>query len=106
MTFVILKHIGENFTWMVKATCEKHWQLLDSGYQEIASGDYYEMRELDRKLSWPHIQDCIWLRHIKRGSLSYTTDDCLSQILDIEPMWLEDYEFVTDMTLDKFLNEY
>jgi len=91
---------------MVKATSEKHWELVDKGWEEFASGYYYEMRELDRKLSWPHLKDCIWLRHIKNGFLTYTTDICLSRILDIEPMWLENYEFVTDMTLDKFLNEY
>lgn len=106
MTFVILKHIGEDFTWMVKATSDKHFELVDKGYDEVASGDYWDMRDLDRRMSWPHIKDCIWLRHIVNGFLTYTTDDCLSQILDIYPMWLEDYEFVTDMTLDKFLEKY
>lgn len=106
MTFVILKHIGENFTWMVKATGDKHFELCDKGYDEVASGTYYEMRELDRKMNWPHLKDCLWLRSLKTGFLCYTTDDCLSRLLDLYPMWLEDYEFVADMTLDKFLKEY
>lgn len=92
MTFVILQAPNEGYYWLIKATSDKHFELVDKGFQEIDSGEYYDMLESLNILQYD--PSLIHLKCVKFGTMIQTTEDCLHRILAINPDYLTDKEFV------------
>ncbi len=91
MIHVLLK--GPTYYCVVLAGTKKHFELEDSGFVEIESGSHDEMYELQRDLEGSS-SELIQLYCEKRFSLIQTTEDCLLIMLDNDPDYLNDKEFI------------
>lgn len=97
MTFVILQAPNQGYYWLIKATSNKHFELLDAGFSELESGEYEEMRDKINFLEWLDATDggTKHLITLKRGdSYSYQTEEDLHKLLDMNPNFFEEYQIV------------
>lgn len=92
MTFVILQAPGDGYYWMVKATSNKHFELLDSGFIEVQNGDYYDMLALIGYLETDN--ELIELKCSDTHSMIQTTQEMLNRILELNPDYLNNKSFV------------
>lgn len=93
--FVLLKpphYSTKVYLRVVKAASDKHFSLVDEGYEEIMSGTHDEMHYECHKLEYN--PDVIWLYCEKTLSAVCTTYKELEEILKIEPDYLKDKEFI------------
>lgn len=97
MTFVILQAPNDGYYWLIKAASDKHFELLDSGFDEIDNGEYYDIREKLDMLEWAYQTEngryeVMKLRNKQTGGYSYHREDELHRILAINPDFLNDKE--------------
>jgi len=78
----------------VKATSEKHFSLVDSGYIEILSGSHDVVYERMRDIESFESKDCISLYCEETKSLIQTTENCLIEILEQFPDYLKNKDFL------------
>jgi 8-oxo-dGTP pyrophosphatase MutT (NUDIX family) len=99
MTFVILQAPNNGYYWLLKATCDRHFECLDKGFVELKNGSYEDMRELLGYLEWCDTTkngtlQCITLKNKMSGGYTYYTDEELKGMLAVNPLFFEDYEIV------------
>jgi hypothetical protein len=88
--YVILQAPNNGYRLVVEAASNKQFSLEDSGWKEIASGGWQQMLEFN-KLE-PDDKDIIWLRTAKSSIV--TTYQMLDLMMDIDPDFMDDKEFI------------
>lgn len=92
MTFVIMQAPNDGYYWLLKATGKKHFECIDNGFQEIESGDYWDMLALIGYLESDN--EMIELRCSETNSLIQTTEEMLKRILELNPDYINNKEFL------------
>ena len=95
MIYVLLQAPNDGYYVVCKAATDKHFAFEDAGYTEIKAGLYHDMLDLQRQYE-AIADDIILLYCDKTKSIIQTTDECLIAILDANPNYLNDKEFVYD----------
>lgn len=90
MIYVLLQL--RNYLIIVKATSDKHFNLLDNGAYEVDSGNWYEMLQMCNERESMLPSEIIELKG--PNSLIQTTEEMLQLILDLNPDYLNDKTFV------------
>ncbi len=95
MIYVLLQAPNDGYYVVVKAATDKHFAFEDAGYSEICNGLYHDM--LDRQRQFEAMDDDIVMLFCeKTKSLIQTTDDGLRRLLELNPNYLNDKDFVYD----------
>lgn len=92
MIWVVMAPMGDGYCRMAKAASDLHFKLEDDGLKEIGSGNWYDMLELMRNYEdaiRPDSEYYIELYCQATFSIIHTNDECLQQMLDIEPNYLD-----------------
>ncbi len=95
MIYVLLQAPNDGYYIVARATSDKHFAMVDAGYMEISNGLYPDMVEMQQNLERME-DDTILLFCEKTKSLIQTTDEMLRCILDSNPNYLNDKDFVYD----------
>lgn len=93
MEYVLLKNNSDYYIIAIAAS-RKHFKLEDAGWIEVFSGEYWECEERKDLFESEDEKGLIQLYCEENFSLIQTTDDCLNQILNNEPDYLENKEFL------------
>ena len=92
ITFVLLRPPDDGYYRIVKAAIDKHFELEDKGYVEVAAGYYYELQDIMEQME--DKSGILELLSYKNHTLIQTTEECLKEILEINPDFLNDKEFI------------
>lgn len=92
--YVILQAPNDGYYWLVKATSDKHFNLIDTGFIEVYSGNHFDCCQVLNELQDFDDKDSIWLRCEETMSLIVTTNECLQLMLCFSPNYLDNKEFV------------
>jgi len=97
MTFVILQAPNNGYYWLLRAAKDKHFECVDKGFIEIASGEFYEMQDflknLEYEMAYGTGQPIILLNKIT-GGYSYFSEESLQYVMELSPDFLNDKIFV------------
>lgn len=85
---------NNGYIWLVKATSEKHFDLCDREFTEVASGCYLDMLEKMKDMHTAEYEELIHLVNWKSNSLVVTTEDGLKRMLELDSNYLNDKEFL------------
>lgn len=93
MLYVLLQPPNDGYLWVVVAGSARHFELEDEGYMELASGSYQEMEATGAQVE-KEDPDIIRLYCHETYSEIHTTEECLHQILENDPDYLNNKEFL------------
>jgi hypothetical protein len=92
--YVLLQAPNDGYYIVVQATSKKHFSLVDAGWVEINSGQFGDMIEEMAFHEAMSGVDLIQLYCHDTFSLIQTSHECLEMILENDPDYLEDKEFL------------
>lgn len=104
-TWVVLKPPPDkSYYRVIRAASDKHFDMIDNGYEEVSSGNWFDMLELDRELEEKDNQE--WIERMReagdlielfdrtKSCLIYVNETILNGYCQVDANYLDDKTFL------------